>query len=51
MGNSHFINPIARVHQEWRQVWSAWNCKKLGPRWPPRKHKSVINGEELTWDI
>ena len=39
------------VYQELRQAWSEWNSKMIAPRWPPRKHKSVINGEEIIWDI
>ncbi len=39
------------VLQELRQAWSKWNSQMAAPRWPPRKHKSVINGEPLTWEI
>jgi arylsulfatase A-like enzyme len=39
------------VRQELRQAWSQWNSKMAVPRWVPRKHKSVINGEALAWDI
>lgn len=39
------------VLQELRQAWSKWNSEMAVPRWPPRKHKSVINGEALTWEI
>jgi arylsulfatase A-like enzyme len=39
------------VRQELRQAWSEWNSKMIPPRFTPRKHKSIINGESLTWDI
>jgi hypothetical protein len=39
------------VLRELRQAWSEWNSKMIPPIFTPRKHKVVINGEELTWDI
>jgi arylsulfatase A-like enzyme len=39
------------VFKELRQAWSEWNSKMIPPIFKPRKHKCVINGEELTWDI
>ena len=39
------------VLKELRQAWSEWNSKMIPPIFTPRKHKCVINGEELTWDI
>ena len=39
------------VLKELRQAWSKWNSKMIPPIFTPRKHKCVVNGEELTWDI
>ena len=39
------------VLKELRQAWSEWNSKMIPPHFTPRKHKSVINGQALTWDI
>lgn len=40
-----------QVLKELRQAWSEWNAKMIPPIFKPRKHKCIINGEELTWDI
>lgn len=39
------------VLEELRHAWSGWNSKMIPPRFAPRKHKTLINGQTLIWDI